>query len=162
MNTKKDTPEDMLAIEDGSREEAANLLGTDDDADIANLLDSEEDEVVEIDLALESRPLRIKLPSGDYVRGELRAVSGEDRDTYFTEVNKRMRYNAAGNPIGLSSMRGIQVLLLKHAVYNEHGQLFKDTTISKWPSLVQNTLFKLCKKMSHISDEVGEGDEGED
>lgn len=160
-DNKKDDTDELLQTVDTVVTDDDMAAVEDDTAAASQTADVDLTAPMDVDLTVVVVPLNIKFPNGTVVKGELREVSGDARDAYFTEVGQRMKHNKEGNPTGLSSMKGIQVMLLKHAVFNEEGKAYAPTAIGKWPSRVQKMLFDRCRLISGIEKEEGE-DEGED
>lgn len=98
-----------------------------------------------------------KLPvalGGGRWEGKLFEPTGDQRDSYFTEVGNRMKRDKAGNPLGMSSSKGIMEHLLAPCLISDsNGKAMAKSNLSLLPSHMTAVLFEACRIMGGIGED---------
>jgi len=110
-------------------------------------------------------PVIIEHRSGEVGHYALRELDGDQGDAHLTNMSKRTRYNAQGQPAGISNFRGLQAELIASAMFEaqleqdpetgnwsvaELGSKVSTKTVQKWPLRIRNALHSKLAKMSGL------------
>lgn len=100
----------------------------------------------------------------------VRELTGERRDAYMNRLAKRSRVKSAKNKedadVTITDFTGLYSALLSLAMFeqDDEGQwvAVKESTIQKWPTTVQEALFKEAKRLSGLLDEDEQDEDDKD
>jgi len=107
-------------------------------------------------LSLKRQVVEVELEKEDGSIQEclLYELNGADRDKYLSTINKTMRYDEAGKPVGLSSFDGLQSGLLRLCLFDKAtGESLSSSDIQSFPARVVNALFTKAQEMNGLNEE---------
>ena len=116
---------------------------------------SKDNDTLEIDLVLKSRPVHFKAKDAT-IHGELRELDGTGRDEWMNFVASKAKFGPDGKPTGAKDFKGVYSFLLVRSLFKDDGTPFTEKEINAWPSSAQEKLFKASQKLSGVDGEDAE------
>lgn len=96
-------------------------------------------------------PVELQTAEGAVRNCVLLEMSGKGRDEYLNLMNKRMKFDAAGQPVRLSSFEGIQAALLARCLMDvDADEFLKEEEIQTFPASVINRLFEAAQELNGL------------
>lgn len=99
-------------------------------------------------LSLERKEIPVDLDGKNY---KLKELTGKQRDSFFNELGKRMKF-VDGKASGMSSYEGLHSKLLSLCLYDESNVLVKESEIQEFPASVSTKLFNAAQELSGLNE----------
>ena len=106
----------------------------------------------ELEFTLKLEEIPVILDGKEYT---LRELTGQQRDAYMDDMNKRMRY-VGGKAEGFTKFEGLQAGLLAKCLFDSEGKNVSEKTIQMYPSHVVQALFAKAQELSGLNESGAE------
>jgi len=100
----------------------------------------------ELEFTLKLDQIPIVLDGKKY---SLQELTGQQRDAYMDDMNKRMRY-VDGKAEGFTKFEGLQAGLLSKCLVDPEGKNVSESEIQAFPSHVVQALFEKAQELSAL------------
>lgn len=109
-----------------------------------------ESQDINIELSLELKSQTVKLGGRPYT---VRELDGAARGLYLNSMSNRVKINAQGKPVGMTTFEGLETSLLKLCLYDDiDGVLVSEKEMAHWPASVLSKLFDIASDLSGLND----------
>jgi hypothetical protein len=80
-------------------------------------------------------------------------LTGAQRDLYLADSSRRMKLDAAGKPVAITDMKGLQSFLVSLSLRDPEGKEVPQATIDGWPSATISGLHEIARELSGLGKE---------
>lgn len=108
-----------------------------------------ESQVINIELSLELKSQIVKLGDKTYT---VRELDGDERGKYLNSVSNRVKVNAQGKAVGMTTFEGLETSLLKLCLYDDTNTHVPEKDMAHWPASTLSALFDLASDMSGLNE----------
>lgn len=102
-----------------------------------------------LEFSLELKSQTVKLGDEMYT---VRELDGAERGKYLDSVSSRVKTNAQGKPVGMTTFEGLETSLLKRCLYDKNLVLVPEKDMARWPASTLSHLFDIASDMSGLNE----------
>lgn len=102
------------------------------------------------DEGLPEEPVKIRGVGGIIKEYILRCMEGFEREKYIDEFSAKVRFDAAGKPLGLKNYKGMETDLLSRCLWTPDGKRVPREWVNGLPPTVLSSLYKRAEKLCSL------------